>query len=145
MGHIIVVECKVMRVFIFDSNGNVLNKFTCSKYLEFPNGVCCNDKQEIFISDNRAHCIKVFSYDGQFLRTIGSEGITNYPIGVVQNSQGDVLIADNHNNFNLTIFNQGKEKILKFFVEEGTNRRDDCELSDDALRRDSAKMLSLRL
>jgi hypothetical protein len=76
---------------------------------------------------------------------LGSEGITNYPIGVVQNSQGDVLIADNHNNFNLTIFNQGKEKILKFFVEEGTNRRDDCELSDDALRRDSAKMLSLRL
>ncbi len=113
MGHIIVVECKVMRVFIFDTNGNVLNKFTCSKYLEFPNGVCCNDKQEIFISDNRAHCIKVFSYDGQFLRTIGSEGITNYPIGVVQNSQGDVLIADNHNNFNLTIFNQGK-KSLKF-------------------------------
>ncbi|CAF3437337.1 unnamed protein product [Rotaria sp. Silwood1] len=111
MGHIIVVECKVMRVFIFDINGNVLNKFTCSKYLEFPNGVCCNDKQEIFISDNRAHCIKVFSYDGQFLRTIGSEGITNYPIGVVQNSQGDVLIADNHNNFNLTIFNQDGQLI----------------------------------
>jgi len=122
MGHIIVVECKVMRVFIFDTNGNVLNKFTCSKYLEFPNGVCCNDKQEIFISDNRAHCIKVFSYDGQFVRTIGSEGITNYPIGVVQNSQGDVLIADNHNNFNLTIFTQGnktrKEKIslMTFFL-----------------------------
>jgi tripartite motif-containing protein 2/3 len=116
MGHIIVVECKVMRVFIFDTNGNVLNKFTCSKYLEFPNGVCCNDKQEIFISDNRAHCIKVFSYDGQFLRTIGSEGITNYPIGVVQNSQGDVLIADNHNNFNLTIFNAGKNGVT-FFIE----------------------------
>ena len=108
MGHIIVVECKVMRVFIFDINGNVLSKFTCSKYLEFPNGVCCNDKQEIFISDNRAHCIKVFSYNGQFLRSIGSEGVTNYPIGVVQNSQGDVLIADNHNNFNLTIFTQGR-------------------------------------
>jgi len=111
LGRIIVVECKVMRVFIFDINGNVLNKFTCSKYLEFPNGVCCNDKQEIFISDNRAHCIKVFSYDGQFLRTIGSEGVTNYPIGVVQNSQGDVLIADNHNNFNLTIFSQDGQLI----------------------------------
>jgi tripartite motif-containing protein 2/3 len=125
MGHIIVVECKVMRVFIFDRNGTVLNKFTCSKYLEFPNGVCCNDKQEIFISDNRAHCIKVFSYDGQFLRTIGSEGITNYPIGVAQNSQGDVLIADNHNNFNLTIFTQGKKKekenliFIKFFYLDG--------------------------
>ncbi|CAF0982433.1 unnamed protein product, partial [Didymodactylos carnosus] len=111
-GQIIVVECKVMRIFIFDCNGNVLNKFTCSKYLEFPNGVCCNDKQEIFISDNRAHCIKVFSQvDGQFLRTIGSEGITNYPIGVVINSHGDVLVADNHNNFNITIFDQNGNLI----------------------------------
>lgn len=142
MGHIIVVECKVMRVFIFDINGNVRNKFTCSKYLEFPNGVCCNDKQEIFISDNRAHCIKVFSYEGQFLRTIGSEGkrttkhpflaesrisfslgVTNYPIGVVQNSQGDVLIADNHNNFNLTIFSQG-ENLRHPRVSRGEERSD---------------------
>lgn len=64
---IIVVECKVMRVLIFDLYGNVLNKFNCSKYLEFPNGVCCsnptnansNKREEIYISDNRAHCIKV--------------------------------------------------------------------------------------
>ena len=40
-----------------------------------------NDDQEIFISDNRAHCVKVFSYEGQFLRQIGGEGLTNYPIG----------------------------------------------------------------
>ncbi len=61
-GRIIVVECKVMRVLIFDLMGNVLQKFNCSKYLEFPNGVCCSsglDREEIYISDNRAHCIKV--------------------------------------------------------------------------------------
>jgi hypothetical protein len=59
-GRIVVVECKVMRVIIFDLYGNVLNKFNCSKYLEFPNGVCCsrpgpNDAfgEEIYISDNR--------------------------------------------------------------------------------------------
>lgn len=57
-GRIVVVECKVMRVLIFDMYGNVLQKFGCSKYLEFPNGVVTNDKQEIFISDNRAHCVK---------------------------------------------------------------------------------------
>lgn len=48
-----------MRVIIFDMYGNVLQKFSCSRYLEFPNGVCTNDKNEIFISDNRAHCVKV--------------------------------------------------------------------------------------
>lgn len=70
-----------MRVLIFDQMGNVLQKFGCSKHLEFPNGVVVNDRQEIFISDNRAHCVKVFSYEGQFLRQIGGEGLTNYPIG----------------------------------------------------------------
>lgn len=105
-GRIIVVECKVMRVIIFDQTGNVLQKFGCSKHLEFPNGVVVNDKQEIFISDNRAHCVKVFSYEGVYLRQIGGEGITNYPIGVGINAAGEILIADNHNNFNLTIFTQ---------------------------------------
>lgn len=105
-GRIIVVECKVMRVIIFDQMGNALHKFGCSKHLEFPNGVVVNDKQEIFISDNRAHCVKVFSYEGQFLRQIGGEGLTNYPIGVCINDAGEILVADNHNNFNITIFNQ---------------------------------------
>ncbi|QQP39242.1 Brain tumor proteinlike, partial [Caligus rogercresseyi] len=55
VGRIIVVECKVMR------------------HLEFPNGVVVNDRQEIFISDNRAHCVKVFNYEGAYLRQIGGE------------------------------------------------------------------------
>lgn len=110
-GRIIVVECKVMRVLIFDQMGNVLQKFGCSKHLEFPNGVVVNDKQEIFISDNRAHCVKVFSYEGHFLRQIGGEGLTNYPIGVCINEAGEILVADNHNNFNITIFSQDGQLI----------------------------------
>lgn len=117
-GRIIVVECKVMRVIIFDTYGNIIQKFSCSRYLEFPNGVCANDKNEILISDNRAHCIKVnfsksfnlifkvFNYEGLYVRQIGGEGITNYPIGVGINANGEVVVADNHNNFNLTVFSQ---------------------------------------
>lgn len=48
-----------MRVIIFDQMGNELFKFGCSKHLEFPNGVVVNDREEIFISDNRSHCVKV--------------------------------------------------------------------------------------
>jgi len=110
-GRIIVVECKVMRVIIFDQMGTVLHKFGCSKHLEFPNGVVVNDRQEIFISDNRAHCVKVFNYEGQFLRQIGGEGLTNYPIGVGINVNGDIIVADNHNNFNLTIFTQDGQLV----------------------------------
>lgn len=105
-GRIVIVECKVMRVIIFDQMGNELYKFGCSKHLEFPNGVVVNDKEEIFISDNRSHCVKVFSYTGVYLRQIGGEGLTNYPIGVGINAAGEILVADNHNNFNVTVFKQ---------------------------------------
>jgi tripartite motif-containing protein 2/3 len=84
--------------------------------LEFPNGVCTTDKEEILISDNRAHSIKVFNYEGQFLRQIGGEGITNYPIGVGINQKGEVVVADNHNNFNLTIFSQVRFFILAAYI-----------------------------
>jgi tripartite motif-containing protein 2/3 len=110
-GRIVVVECKVMRVVIFDMMGNVLNKFSCSRHLEFPNGVAVNDQMEIFISDNRAHCVKVFDYQGNYLRQIGGEGVCNFPIGVGITASGDIAIADNHNNFNLTVFSQAGQVL----------------------------------
>ena len=76
------------------------------RYLEFPNGVAVNDQQEVFISDNRAHCVKVFDYQGNYLRQIGGGGVSNFPIGVGVTASGDIAVADNHNNFNLTVFNQ---------------------------------------
>ena len=105
-GRIIVVECKVMRVLIFEMGGALVGRFDCSSHLEFPNGVCVNDQEEIFVSDNRAHAVKVFDYAGNLLRTIGGEGITNFPIGVGINHLGQVVVADNHNNFNCTVFDQ---------------------------------------
>lgn len=101
--NVIVVECKVMRVSIFTLTGRMVHRFTGS--LQFPNGCATNDR-EIFVSDNRGHCVSVFSYQGEFVRVIGGEGITNYPIGVGITPNGLVLVADNHNNFNVTLFTQ---------------------------------------
>ena len=54
---------------------------------------------------------KVFDYNGNFIRQIGGEGITNYPIGVGINANNEILVADNHNNFNLTVFSQDGQLI----------------------------------
>ena len=83
-------------MIIFDQLGNVLNKFGCSKHLEFPNGVVVNDRQEIFISDNRAHCVKVFDYEGNFLRQIGGEGIAR--------KNSDTIHMDATNIFHPVLF-----------------------------------------
>ena len=66
-----------MRVMISDQMGYTLNSFGCSKHLEFANAVVVNDKEEIFMSDNGAHYMKVLNYRGVFLRQIGGEGMTN--------------------------------------------------------------------
>lgn len=105
-GRILVVECKVMRVLIFNAVGDVLERFNCKENLEFPNSIATNNRDEIFISDNRLHCVVVFTYKGDILRHIGGANITNYPIGVGINRMGDVVISDNHNNFNVTVFSQ---------------------------------------
>jgi len=59
-GRIVVVECRVMRVVIFDASGTVINRFSLMGELEFPNGVAVDDHEHIYISDNRAHCVKVY-------------------------------------------------------------------------------------
>ena len=59
-GRIVVVECRVMRVVIFDASGTVINRFSLMGELEFPNGVAVDDNEHIYISDNRAHCVKVY-------------------------------------------------------------------------------------
>ena len=100
-----------MRVFIFDVMGIVLNKFSCSCYLEFSNRVVVNDQMEIFISDYRAHGVKVFDYQGNYLRQIGDEDVSNFPIGVGLTASGETTIADDHNNFNLTVFSQAGQLL----------------------------------
>ncbi|XP_077548290.1 tripartite motif-containing protein 3-like [Haemaphysalis longicornis] len=105
-GRLVVVECHVMRVVIFDQSGNLLREFVCSDELTFPNGVAVNEKEEIFISDNLAHCVKVFSYAGAYLRQIGGAGVTNFPVAVCVGGAGEVLVADNHRGFKVTLFTQ---------------------------------------
>lgn len=55
----IVVECKVMRIFIFDIRGALLNMINCANNLIFPNNCCVNNEHEIYITDNGDHCVKV--------------------------------------------------------------------------------------
>ena len=60
-GRVIVVECKIQRIVVFNQNdGSVVHKINCAPRLEFPVGVAANDKLgEIYVADNRGHSVKV--------------------------------------------------------------------------------------
>jgi len=110
-GFIVVIECKIMRVVIFDPYGNLVHSFYCNGQLQFPNNICTNSKGEVLICDNRLNCIKVFTYDGKFVRQISGSGMTSFPIGVGVDKSGDIVIVDNHRSFNITVFD--KEGAVK--------------------------------
>ncbi|XP_005105089.1 B-box type zinc finger protein ncl-1 isoform X2 [Aplysia californica] len=102
-GVIIVVECKVMKLTMFDHDGNQLASHSLAKDLEFPNDVAAKDGK-IYISDNRGHCVQVFDYDAKFLQKIGNDNLTYFPIGVSINYLNQIVVTDNHNTFNITVF-----------------------------------------
>lgn len=64
----------------------------------------------------QAHCVVVIQEDGQYLRTIGGESITDFPNGIDVSGQGDVLVGDSHGNrFHIAVFT-GKGDLISEFV-----------------------------
>uniref|UniRef100_A0AC34GCQ7 Brain tumor protein n=1 Tax=Panagrolaimus sp. ES5 TaxID=591445 RepID=A0AC34GCQ7_9BILA len=122
-GNIVVVECKVMRVTIFDKLGNVIRSFCAPSIMSFPMDVCVNDNHEIFIVDNRRHAVHVFDYNGNNLRSICGNGTISFPISVCINAVGEIVVTDNHQSFNMTFFNQNGELVRAY---ESRNRHPQC-------------------
>lgn len=57
----------------------------------------------------------VFSEDGQYLRRIGCESLTNFPNGIDISDAGDVLIGDSHGNrFHVAVFSRDGSLISEF-------------------------------
>merc|ERR550519_3332432 len=85
-GRIIVVECKVMRVVIFDMVGNVLNKF--------PIGVGLTASGEICIADNHNNFnLTVFSQAGQLLGALESKVKHAQCFDVALMKDGSIVLA----------------------------------------------------
>ena len=129
---IIILESKVMRVLIFSMSGELLTFFDVSKHFKFANSICAsNVEDKLFISDNHSHCIKVFNYQGEFLKTIGGVGLTNYPTSVAINSKNQILVTDNYNSFNLTILTEDGELVSAFESKIKHSRILDAEIIND--------------
>lgn len=92
-----------MRVTIW-SNYQYESDFIASD-LGFPNSVAADTRRRLYITDNEAHCVRIFSYSGVPLGSIGGPGLTNFPVAVrLRPCDGAICVFDNHNNFNMTVF-----------------------------------------
>ncbi|XP_074650430.1 protein meiotic P26-like [Tubulanus polymorphus] len=113
-GHIVAVDSVSPTVFCIAETGELVRWFDCSDYMREPSDIAVNGK-EYFVCDFKGHCVVVFNEEGQFLRRIGCENITNFPNGIDISDAGDVLIGDSHGNrFHVGVFQRDGSLIGEF-------------------------------
>ena len=80
--------------------------------LDKPYGMVINKMWEVVVTDERKHCVSVFSSHGVKLRSFGTSGSEHgqfdYPSGVAVNSEGNILIADCGNHRIQKFTSEGK-------------------------------------
>jgi sugar lactone lactonase YvrE len=90
--------------------------------LEAPEGVAIDRDGDIWVSDTRSGELVVFNGEGEYLKTVGSQGSGpgqfGEPEGVAVDSQGDVWVADWSNDRVEEFSEQGE--YVREFGSEGT-------------------------
>ncbi|XP_021926795.1 B-box type zinc finger protein ncl-1-like isoform X2 [Zootermopsis nevadensis] len=113
-GHIVAVDSVSPTVFVISEGGDLLRWFDCSDYMREPSDIAISGK-EYFVCDFKGHCVVVFNEEGQFLRRIGCESITNFPNGIDISDAGDVLVGDSHGNrFHVAVFSRDGSLLSEF-------------------------------
>ena len=84
--------------------------------LNNPFGLAVNARDEIAVSDNFNHTIKIFNSDGNYLGSFGrwgsEAGELEYPRGIVFHNNGNIFVADNLSR--IQIFNGRGEFVRSF-------------------------------
>jgi hypothetical protein len=113
-GHIVAVDSVSPTVFVIAETGDLLRWFDCSEHMREPSDVAVANG-EYYICDFKGHCVVVFSEEGNFMRRIGFENLTNFPNGIDVSDAGDILIGDSHGNrFHVVVFDKTGSLLGEF-------------------------------
>lgn len=103
-GNIVAVDSVTPTIFVIMEHGELLRWFDCADYMREPSDIAVSGR-EFYVCDFKGHNVVVFSEEGQFVRRIGGENITNFPNGIDISDAGDILIGDSHGNkFHVVVF-----------------------------------------
>jgi DNA-binding beta-propeller fold protein YncE len=111
-GHVFVADADLGYVAELDAKGKPL-AILGKGVLKRPTGVAYDPEgKRLFVSDTRAHDIKVFDPSGKLLKTIGrrgeGEGEFNYPTHIAF-ARGELYVADTMNS-RVQVFADGGER-----------------------------------
>lgn len=67
-----------------------------------PEGVACDDEDNILVCDYHNHRIQVFDTNGEFVSAFGTfgedEGCFKNPCGIAVTKEGSIIVVDSGNN-----------------------------------------------
>ena len=67
-----------------------------------PEGVTCDDEENLLVCDYHNHRVQVFNSEGMFVASFGSfgdeEGCFRNPCGLVISIDGNIVVVDSGNN-----------------------------------------------
>ena len=96
-----------------------------------------NARDEIAVTDSGNHRVRIFSSDGNYLRSFGRRGNKhgefNYPRGIAFHKNGNMFVVDN-DNFRIQIFSGEGEYISSFSAKGSLDSQfsNPCGLSVDS-------------
>ncbi|TKR61369.1 hypothetical protein L596_028487 [Steinernema carpocapsae] len=89
-------------------------QFSVSDHVSEPSDVAVH-MNFIYIADFKAHCVVIFTTDGQFVRKFGNSSHTPYPVGLDISKNGDLIVADAHgNHFHVAVFSSDGRLLQEF-------------------------------
>merc|ERR1719342_412966 len=80
-GNIVAVDSVTPTIFVIMEHGELLRWFDCADYMREPSDIAVSNR-EFYVCDFKGHNVVVFTEEGQFVRRIGCENITNFPNGI---------------------------------------------------------------
>jgi hypothetical protein len=109
-GIIYVAEEGAGRVTIFDSTWNPIGKLGIGdNEFKMPNHIAVDAGiGNVYVTDSRAGCVKVYSADGTYAFTFGAPGTAagqfNFPTGIFVSPAREVFVGDQNNDNRIQVF-----------------------------------------
>jgi DNA-binding beta-propeller fold protein YncE len=117
-GTVLVADSALKKVFAFDRYGTLRSAIGGDGRLGRPAGLAYDARTDrLYISDSQAHRISVFTGDGRFLASFGTNGDApgafNFPTHIALKRSGELLVTDTL-NFRVQVLGPDGEPRSRF-------------------------------
>ncbi|XP_006813241.1 tripartite motif-containing protein 2-like [Saccoglossus kowalevskii] len=128
-GFYFVTDWNNRQVVVCDENNKIIRCFG-NQELTSPMGIAISPVNDrVYISDYNTHCVKIYTQDGEYIKTFGSHGSGKWqfscPWGMTVNNKGNVIVAD-YSNHRIQVCDPNGVFLFSFGSKGNGNNQFNC-------------------